>query len=152
MKNIKQQVMNLVTPIALDFGLEIIEVEYVKKHDGMNLTIFIDKEGGVTINDCELLHRAIDLPLDELNPTDDQPYTLNVSSLGLDRPLTTPRDFTRNLNKEIEVTFFALYEGQKKIVGVLASFDNDGFVVQTKTNSYTIPYKKAAHIKPVIKF
>ena len=99
MKNVKQQVFDLVAPIAESFGLEVVEVEYAKKHDGMNLTVFIDKEGGITINDCETLHRAIDEPLDQLNPTDDQPYILNVSSLGLDRPLTTQRDFIRNKGK-----------------------------------------------------
>lgn len=152
MKNIKQQVTGLVTPIAEKFGLEVVEVEYVKKYDGMNLTIFIDKVGGVTINDCELLHRAIDLPLDELNPTNDQPYILNVSSLGLDRPLTTKRDFERNLNKEIEVIFFAPYEGHKKLVGFLKSFNEDNFVIETNDSQYVIDYCKPAKIKPIIKF
>ena len=152
MKNVKQQVFDLVNPIASGFGIEVVEVEYVKKHDGMNLTIFIDKDGGVTITDCETLHRAIDLPLDELNPTDDQPYTLNVSSLGLDRPLTAKRDFIRNLNKEIEVIFFAPYEGNKKLVGILKDFDDEGFSILVKDVTYKINYSKPAKIKPVIKF
>jgi len=71
-------VYNLAKPFADEFGLELVEVNYEKKHDGMNLTITIDKEGGVDINDCEKLHRAIDEPLDQLNPTDDHPYILNV--------------------------------------------------------------------------
>ena len=152
MKNVKQQVFDLVAPIAVSFGLEVVEVEYAKKHDGMNLTVFIDKEGGVTINDCEMLHRAIDEPLDQLNPTDDQPYILNVSSLGLDRPLTTQRDFIRNKGKEIEVIFFAPYEGNKKLVGVLTDFDENGFTLTTKEKQYAIGYGKPAKIKPVIKF
>lgn len=152
MKNVKQQVFDLVAPIAESFGLEVVEVEYAKKHDGMNLTVFIDKEGGVTINDCETLHRAIDEPLDQLNPTDDQPYILNVSSLGLDRPLTTQRDFIRNKGKEIEVIFFAPYEGNKKLVGILTDFDENGFTLSTKDKQYVIGYGKPAKIKPVIKF
>ena len=152
MKNVKQRVEELVVPIAQEMDLEVVEVEYAKKHDGMNLTIFIDKATGVTINDCEKLHRAIDLPLDELNPTDDQPYTLNVSSLGLDRPLTTPRDFSRNLGKEIEVVFFAPFEGSKKHSGILQSFDEEGFVLMTEKAEYKIEYQKPAAIKPVIKF
>ena len=152
MKNVKQQVFDLVNPIAQGFGIEVVEVEYVKKHDGMNLTIFIDKEGGVSIIDCETLHRAIDLPLDELNPTDDQPYTLNVSSLGLDRPLTTKRDFVRNMGKEIEVIFFAPYEGNKKLVGILKDFDEEGFSILVKDVLHKINYSKPAKIKPVIKF
>ena len=152
MKNVKQQVFDLVAPIAESFGLEVVEVEYAKKHDGMNLTVFIDKEGGITINDCETLHRAIDEPLDQLNPTDDQPYILNVSSLGLDRPLTTQRDFIRNKGKEIEVIFFAPYEGNKKLVGVLTDFDENGFTLTTKEKQYAIGYGKPAKIKAVIKF
>lgn len=152
MKNVKQQVFELVSPIAEGFGLEVVEVEYTKKHDGMNLTIFIDKDGGVCINDCEALHRAIDEPLDKLNPTDDQPYILNVSSLGLDRPLTTPRDFSRNKGKEIEVVFFAPYDGRKKLVGVLTEFDENGFTLTTNEKEYVIGYGKPAKIKPVIKF
>lgn len=152
MKNVKQQVFELVSPIAEGFGLEVVEVEYIKKHDGMNLTIFIDKDGGVCINDCEALHRAIDEPLDKLNPTDDQPYILNVSSLGLDRPLTTPRDFSRNTGKDIEVVFFAPYDGRKKLVGVLTEFDENGFTLTTNEKEYVIGYGKPAKIKPVIKF
>ena len=142
MKNVKQQVFDLVAPIAESFGLEVVEVEYAKKHDGMNLTVFIDKEGGITINDCETLHRAIDEPLDQLNPTDDQPYILNVSSLGLDRPLTTQRDFIRNKGKEIEVIFFAPYEGNKKLVGLFCIRSRSGEkpnLIFTKGDSISTP-------------
>ena len=64
MGKVSEQVFELVAPIAESFGLEVIEVLYEKKYDGMNLTIVIDKDGGVNINDCEKLHRAIDAPLD----------------------------------------------------------------------------------------
>ena len=74
-EKISENIFRLVKPIAEGLGLELVEVEYVKKHDGMNLTVFIDKEGGVTIDDCEALHMAIDAPLDELNPTNDAPYS-----------------------------------------------------------------------------
>ena len=68
MKNVKEEAEKLARPFADELGLEIVEVEYVRKHNGMNLTFFIDKEGGVTIDDCEKLHRAIDEPLDILDP------------------------------------------------------------------------------------
>ena len=67
MKNVKEEAEKLARPFADELGLEIVEVEYVRKHNGMNLTFFIDKEGGVTIDDCEKLHRAIDEPLDILD-------------------------------------------------------------------------------------
>ncbi|MBR2303370.1 MAG: ribosome maturation factor RimP, partial [Clostridia bacterium] len=88
-------VENLVLPFAEQCGVELVEVEYAKKVNGMNLTIFIDKEEGVSLNDCEKLHRLIDEPLDVLDPTDGKAYILNVSSLGIDRPLKTERDFKR---------------------------------------------------------
>ena len=69
MANVKKQVEDLVTPIADELGLEIVEVVFEKKYDGMNLTIYIDKKGGVNLDDCEAFHKAIDEPLDELDPT-----------------------------------------------------------------------------------
>ena len=74
MKNVKEEAEKLARPFADELGLEIVEVEYVRKHNGMNLTFFIDKEGGVTIDDCEKLHRAIDEPLDILDPTNGASY------------------------------------------------------------------------------
>ncbi len=152
MKNVKDEVFNLVCPYALNLGLELVEVEYVKKHNGMNLTVYIDKEGGVTINDCEALHRIIDAPLDNIDPTEGAPYILNVSSLGIDRPLKTQRDFKRNLDKEIEVTFYAPYLGNKKLVGVLTSFNENSFFIKVNDELHEIGYNLPANIKPVIKF
>ena len=153
MAKVTEQVNQLVTPIAQSFGLEVVEVEYAKKYDGMHLTIFIDKEGGVTINDCEKLHRAIDEPLDRLDPIDGQ-YTLNVSSLGIDRPLKTERDFKRNMGKKISVKLYKADENkQKKYEGVLISFDETSFVIETdKAQQITFDKKSTAHIEPVIEF
>jgi len=127
MSKIEQMVMELARPIAEKIGLEVVEVEYGKKHNGMNLTIFIHKEGGVTLADCERLHKLLDAPLDELNPTDDKPYTLNVSSLGLDRPLKTKADFDRNMGKELHIKLYRAIEGKKEYKGVLTGFE-DGII------------------------
>ena len=118
MGKVSDQVFELVAPIAESFGLEVIEVLYEKKYDGMNLTIVIDKDGGVDINDCEKLHRAIDAPLDELDPIDCA-YILNVSSPGLDRPLKTERDFKRNLNKKISIKLYKALDGKKNFVDAI---------------------------------
>ena len=71
MSKIAEEVEKLVAPIAESFGCELVEVEFAKKHNGDNLTIFIDKPGGVTLEDCEAVHNAVDLPLDELDPNED---------------------------------------------------------------------------------
>lgn len=136
MSKISEEVEKFLTPIVENLGCEIVEVEFAKKYNGDNLTIFIDKKGGVNINDCEMIHNAIDEPLDELDPTAGKPYTLNVSSPGIDRPIKTDKDFTRNLGEIIEVKLFQAIQKKKTYVGKLMSFttdsieiDNDGVLV-----------------------
>lgn len=132
MANVKKQVEDLVTPIAEELGVEVVEVAFEKKYDGMNLTIFIDKKGGVGLEDCEKLHRAIDEPLDELDPTNGAPYTLNVSSPGLDREIKTDKDFNRNLGEILEINLFKKIGLSKKFIGELLSFDEDKIVIKDK--------------------
>ena len=132
MANVKKQVEDCITPIVEGFGLELVEVAFEKKHDGMNLTIYIDKKGGVTLEDCETVHRAIDEPLDQLDPTSGASYTLNVSSPGLDRELKTDKDFNRNIGEVLEVSLFKKLFTSKKYVGELLSFDEDKIILQDK--------------------
>ena len=89
-----------ICPIISELGYEVVDVEYSKKVDGMNLTFYIDSPNGITLDDCERVHKAIDGPLDELDPTGDATYILNVSSCGLDRPIKTDSDLKR---KEVQV-------------------------------------------------
>lgn len=140
------------TPVIENLGYEVVEIEYAKKSDGMNLTFYIDKEDGVDINDCELVSRAIDPLLEQLNPTDDAPYILSVSSPGIDRPLKTERDFNRNLEKEISITLFAKADGKKVFEGVLQSYDENQITILVKDKPITLNRSQIAHIVPVIKF
>ncbi|MBQ9790630.1 MAG: ribosome maturation factor RimP, partial [Clostridia bacterium] len=80
MSKITEKVHEFLNPIVQNLGYEIVDVEYEKKFDGFNLTIFIDGENGISLDDCEKVHTAIDEPLDELDPTNGASYTLNVSS------------------------------------------------------------------------
>ena len=105
---------------------------YEKKYDGMNLTIFIDKKGGVNLEDCEKFHRAIDEPLDELDPTNGLSYTLNVSSPGLDREIKTDKDFGRNIGEVLEINLFKKIGLTKKFVGELLKFDENIIVIKDK--------------------
>lgn len=150
---VEAEVFDLVKPYADEFGLELIEVEYAKKFDGMNLTVYIDKENGVSIDDCERLHRAIDEPLDELDPTDNAPYTLNVSSIGIDWPLKTDRDYRKNLGKEIIVKLYTKdADGKKKYEGFLKEFDEATFTIKTDKGERTFERAKVAHVEPLIRF
>ncbi len=151
MGKVSDEVFELVSPIAESFGLEVIEVLFEKKYDGMNLTVVIDKDGGVTIDDCEKLHRAIDAPLDELDPID-TPYILNVSSPGIDRPLKTERDYRRNLNQKISVRLYKPLDGKKIYDGVLVSYDDETFTLQVKNKQIIFNKKDTAKVEPIIEF
>ncbi len=139
-------------PVIAQLGYELVDVEYVKENGGMSLIFTIDKDGGVTIDDCEVVNRAIDPLLDEINPTDDKPYTLVVSSPGLDRPLKTDRDLNRNLGNEVDVTLFAKLDGKKTFTGVLSSFDEKTITLQEESTQTVLEREKIASIKLVIKF
>ncbi|MCL2847520.1 MAG: ribosome maturation factor RimP [Firmicutes bacterium] len=114
-----EKIKETVFPIVEGFKLELVDIEYLKQHGQNHLTIFIAGDNPITLEDCEKVHNAIDVPLEELNPSNDSPYVLNVSSPGLDRPFKTQRDFERNYNKMVEVKLYAPYRGQKIYEGVL---------------------------------
>lgn len=151
-KKVVTIVEETITPIIINLGYDLVDVEYVKQVDGYHLIVTIDKACGVGIDDCETVHRAIDQVLDDVNPTNDSPYVLQVSSCGLDRPLKKPSDYNRNLNKEIRIKLYAPNKnGQKEIVGVLVSFDEKTVTINGK-ESVTIDKEKIALAEPVIKF
>ena len=130
----------------------MVDLTYKKEHYGMVLEVVIYKDGGVDINDCEKVSKALDEPLDKLDPTNGAAYSLNVSSPGLDRPLKKLSDFKRNLGNEINIKFFAPFEGNKTLNGNLVSYNETSFVVDVNGTQKTIEINKAAHIVPVIKF
>ena len=146
------EVEKLITPIVKDLGYFIVDIEYSKKFDGMNLEITIDRDGGVDINDCEKVHRAIDEPLDELNPTGDTPYILAVSSPGLDRPVKNQYDFIRNKGKDVEVKLYKKLDGKKSFVGKLTGFDDDEVKIEILGQEKTFKKDMVAAVCPVIEF
>ena len=153
MSKIAQVVEEFILPYAKEVGVEVVEVEYAKKVNGNNLTIFIDKKGGVTIEDCESLHRLIDEPLDELDPTNGAPYILNVSSCGLDRPLKNLKDYLRNVGKLVEVKFYKPFDGKKIIEGVIDDAYDNFLVLKLNDDSLIeINAEIIASVVPVIKF
>lgn len=155
MSKICDSVQALILPILDKMNIELVEVEFKKRGDSDGaLTIYIDKEGGVSLDDCEAVHNAIDAPLDELDPTEGKPYTLNVSSPGLDRPFKTPRDYKKHLNEEIEISLYKPVEGVKKFEAVLEEVD-DGFnyvKVSYKGKTIQLNIKEIALARAVIKF
>ncbi len=134
-----------------EMGFELVDVEYVKEGGGMSLIFTIDSDNGVTVDDCEIVSKKIDPLLDEINPTDDQSYTLVVSSPGLDRPLKTDRDLKRNLGKEVELTLFAKQNGKKKFEGILDNFDEKNVVIKIGEETLSFEREKIGSIKLVIR-
>ena len=155
MSKIADAVTELVKPIVEGLGMELVEVVFAKTKEGDALTVFIDKDGGVSLNDCEAVHNAIDAPLDDLDPTDGKPYTLNVSSPGLDRPFKTDRDFAKHIGFKVETSLFAPIAGVgKKFVATLAAYDPQGGVVTLELDgkSVAIDRKDIAIIREHIEF
>lgn len=136
--------------IAFSMQIEIVDVEW--NDNSASLTVFIETEKGVDLDTCEKFHNAIMEPIDELDPTFGLPYTLNVSSPGLDRPFKTARDFERNLNKEAEVKLYAPLKGKKFIQGVLTAFDENSVTLKTEKEIIKIERNRIAKINKAIKF
>ena len=148
-------VADLVAPIIDSLGMELVEVDFSKTRQGDALTVFIDKEGGVSLDDCEAVHNAIDAPLDDLDPTDGKPYTLNVSSPGLDRPYKTARDYEKHIGTASEVSLFAPMEKLgKKFVAILENYDAESgdVTLDAAGKKITINKKDIALIREHIEF
>lgn len=136
----------LAKPIVENLGYELVEVKYEEIEGERYITVIIYKPTGITFEDCKLVSKALDEPLDELNPTNDLSYSLNVSSLGLDRPIVNKRDFERYLGKEIDFEV-----DKQKYTGFVEEVLDDEvkFRIKNSTKTFKINnIKKAmAHIK-----
>ena len=117
-------VWDIAEPIAKELGLDIWDIRFVKEGADWFLRIFIDKDGGVSIVDCENMSRAIDKPLDEADPIE-QSYCLEVSSPGIERDLKNPMHYNACIGWDVEVKLFTAFEGRKSIKGILAGYDEE---------------------------
>ena len=132
--------------------ITLVEVEYAKKNDGMHLTVYIEKEGGVTVDDCVAISRLIDEPLEELNPTNDEPYYLDISSYGLDKPLKYDWQFKKYQDKKVNVKLYAKLDGKKDFVAVLKQKAEDYVVIEVENENLKINLKDIAYITPYLEF
>ncbi len=152
MSKIADAAEQVVRPIIEAHGMELVDVEFKKLYGTPTLTIYIDKPGGVSLDDCELIHRAIDAPIDELDPTDGMAYNLNVSSPGLDRPFKTLRDYQRKLGEKVEVSLYVPLDGKKKFIAVLIDANEEEITLQDGDKTIKIQLKQIAAVKPYIEF
>lgn len=145
------KIFDIVEPTVTALGYELYEVEYQKEFDNWVLTLYIDHPDGVSIDDCELVSNAVDPVLDAADPIE-QAYYLSVSSLGIDRPLKTDKDYQRNIGKVMDVKLYAPLNGKKEFSGTLTAFDEATYTIELKSGSETIERKKTALIRPHIDF
>ena len=119
----------LLQPIAAGQGVEIYDVEYVKEGSNWYLRAYIDKEGGITVDDCELVSRRMSVLLDEKDYVEGS-YIFEVSSPGLGRPLKKEKDYARSLGKDIEIRTYRAIDKEKEFYGVLKSYDDKTVTIE----------------------
>ncbi len=144
-----ETVRNLIEPIVAELNLELWDVRYVKEGAQWYLRVFIDKPEGVGIEDCEKVSRAIDAPLDELNPIE-QSYCLEVCSPGIERELVREEHFMRFLGADVMVKMIRPIEGiGKEFAGVLKEYNKGEILIEDHSgeNQVTINKKDAVWIK-----
>ncbi|NMA68926.1 MAG: ribosome maturation factor RimP [Desulfitobacterium sp.] len=137
-KSIVQQVEKLIAPVIDEFGLELVDIEYVKEGAQWYLRIFIDKESGVDIDDCANVSRVVGEILDQKDPIT-QAYTLEVSSPGLERPLKKEQDFERFQGELVRVITKEVFQGYKEFTGYLVGLIDDEIVLEYEDEKIAIP-------------
>lgn len=130
MSKITEKVEALAKPVVEEEGCELWDVEYVREAGSWYLRVFIDKEGGVGIDDCERISRKLDPILDENDPIPDS-YVFEVGSAGAERELKRPSDFERYIGSEIEVKLYQPYQGKKSFVGTLEAYEDGNVTVSS---------------------
>lgn len=152
-KKIEESVMQLVAPAAAQLGYEVVDVEYVKKkNEDSELIIYIDREGGVDLDDCEACSIAIDPLIDAADPIEES-YILCVSSPGIDRPLKRPRDFEKHMGEAVDVRLYEKLNGKKEFVAVLRGYDQGKISLDIgKDELLELEGAKIALIRPHIDF
>lgn len=146
----EQRTEEILVPIVEEYGFELVDVEYVKEAGTRYLRAYIDKEGGITIDDCELVSRAFGQLLDAEDFIEES-YVLEVSSPGLGRPLKKEKDFVRSIGKDVEVKLFKPLSKEKKekdFLGTLKSYDGASVtIVQESGEELTLERSAIALIR-----
>ncbi len=140
-----------ITPILDEMGFYLVDVEYVKEGSSYYLRAYIDKEGGITINDCVDVSRRMNEILDKEDYVKDA-YIFEVSSPGLDRPIKKDKDFERNIGKQVELKTFKPYDNQKEFTGILKAYSEDTVTITFEDGDFDFDRKELSMIRPAIEF
>lgn len=169
---IAEKIKELTETAITQLGYRLYDIDFLKEPEGYVLTVYIDADSPVTLDDCEKVSRAIEPIIDEADPIT-QPYYLSVSSIGLDRPLKIEEDFKRNIGNNLDIKLYAPLESSqllddekligksdkiKQFEGILEDYDSESIIVkaqigkQKKTARLKIAKKACASLKPHIDF
>lgn len=147
-----KRIEEAILPELETLGYELVDVEIGKENGNKVLFVYIYHKDGIGLTDCETVSHAIDPIIDELDPIPDS-YFLCVSSPGLERPLKKPRDFERNIGREVELKLYQALEGNKRFEGVLLAFDGEQKQIDVGCGRTTRRFKlqEISKIKPLVR-
>ncbi len=148
-KQIIETSTEIIGKIIADTDYELIDVEYVKEGPFMYLRVYLDKEGGITIDDCSSVSREFNKKLDELDFIDEQ-YYLEVSSPGIDRAFKKDSDYIKNINNEVEVRLFSHVEGMKLLKGILLEKNENDILIELGNKKVNIELKNISKINKAV--
>lgn len=151
MAKVTELTAQLAAPIAAEQGCSLWDVEYVREAGSWFLRVYIDKEGGVSIEDCEAVSRPLSDKLDELDPIEGS-YTLEVSSAGADRPLKKPEHFAQFMGAEVEVRLYRALDGAKDWTGALAGYSDGAVSLDTLGGRKEFAKKDVAQVRLAVRF
>ncbi len=148
---ITEQVRQFAEPLVEANGCSLWDVEYVREGGEWFLRLYIDKEGGVDINDCEAVSRAVDPVLDEKDPIPES-YRFEVCSAGLERVLKRPSDFERFMGSPVQVRLYRPRDGQKEFAGTLIGYDDGRVTVTVGGRALTFDKPEVALVRLRVEF
>ena len=147
----EQKAEALLMPIIEQHNFELGDVEYVKEGSNWYLRAYIDKEGGITVDDCEVVSRAFSDKLDEEDFIEEA-YIMEVSSPGLGRPLKKEKDYKRSMGKELEIRTYRAIHKEKEFYGVLKAYDDDSVTIENEQGQQTFQKSEIALIRLAFDF
>ena len=148
---ITDQVTQFAQPVVEQFGCSLWDVEYVREGSERYLRLYIDKDGGVDIEDCEKIHRAVDPILDEKDPIEES-YHFEVCSAGIERALKRPSDFARFMDSPILVKLYRPRNGLKEIPGILRGYEDGRVTVEAGKETITFEKSEVALVRLRVEF
>ena len=148
---VTEQVAQFAEPVVQAHGCTLWDVEYVREGGEWFLRLYIDKDGGVDISDCEAISRAVDPILDEKDPIPDS-YSFEVCSAGLERVLKRPGDFEQFLGSTVLVRLYKPVDGRKEVVGTLTGYEDGAVTIEAAGATHTFQKNEVAQVRLHVEF